>query len=136
VKSNTYEYLPATWAGENTSGLRPFGKNLLVRVDETPKTSGGGVMFTDQMLEQLDAQSVTGCVYAVGPEAFRQFDDGHPWQGDKPAIGERIYFEKFAGTLARGKDGAMYRVMDYRAVAAGYLDPADGTDASIEHKGA
>lgn len=129
------EYVPEFWPGENTSGLRPFGKNLLVRMDVTAKQTSGGIYLVDEMLERMDMASVTGCIYAIGPEAFRQFDDGHPWRGDAPQVGERVYTEKYAGQIARGKDGGLYRIMDYRAIAAGYLTAEDAASAEIGHKG-
>lgn len=127
------DYIVATWGGENTSGLRPYGKNVLVRMDECAQTARG-VMITDERKERMDAMSVTGCVYAVGPEAFRQFDDGLPWQGDKPVVGERVYTEKFAGNVAIGMDGAFYRFMDYRCIAGGYLNAEAATSDAIEHR--
>lgn len=133
IKGQQADYIPATWTGENTSGLRPYGKNVLVRMDECAQQSKG-VWMTDERKERMDAHSVTGCVYAIGPEAFRQFDDGLPWQGDKPVVGERVYTEKYPGAVAIGMDGFFYRIMDYRCIAGGYLDAAAAMSADIDHR--
>ena len=113
------DYIPAFYPGENTSGLKVFGKNVLLAVDEFSPTSAGGIEFLEDYVEKKTAAAETGCIFATGPEAFRQFDDGSKWSGDKPELGDRVYFEKYAGLIAKGMDGRTYRIMDYRAIGAG-----------------
>lgn len=113
------DYTPAQWPGENISGLKPFGKNLLIKVDAFASVNEAGVHFIDEHVEKMTASSTTGCIFAMGAEAFRRYDDGLPWEGDRPEIGDRIYFERHAGQLVVGADGATYRVMDYRCIAGG-----------------
>ncbi len=114
------DYVPVHWAGENTSGLLVYGKNVLVACDRFSQVTAGGVWTPDEHTDKMTAAAETGCIFAIGPEAFRMFDDGTRWSGDCPKQGDRIYFEKYAGQLAMGVDGMVYRVMDYRAIAAGY----------------
>lgn len=122
-------YVVATFEDENTSGLEVFGKNILVLVDECANASSGGILLPDAKIEQMTEASVTGCIYALGGEAFRMFDDGTRWSGDKPEVGDRIYFEKYAGIKCRGVDGGFYRVMDFRAVAAKIMPGAEQVEA-------
>jgi chaperonin GroES len=96
----------------NTSGLIPYGPNVLVKMDECASSSAGGVMLPDDMIERMTEASVTGVVVAMGPEAFRGLSDS-------PQVGQRIYIEKYAGLKARGKDGKLYRVVDEKCVACG-----------------
>lgn len=119
-KGNQAEYIPAQYPGQNTSGLKPFGKNILVRVDECSKRTSGGVQLLDDFVERMTAGSTSGCIFYVGPEAFRTFDDGSPWVGDKPKVGDRICFEKYAGQIQTGVDGFQYRIMDFRNVACSF----------------
>lgn len=114
-------FIPAGWPGRNTSGLLPHGKQILVRMDEAA-ASKNGVLYTDERTERMSMASETGCIYAVGPDAYRLYEDGQKWTGYKPQAGERVFVERHSGTLARGFDGAMYRFMDSRCIAGG-LDP-------------
>ena len=122
IKGLQADFVPAHYAGRNTSGLVVYGKNVLVRMDECSTTTAGGVMLTEDMTEKMSAGAESGCIYFLGPEAFRLFDDGTRWEGPMPAVGDRVYVEKYAGQVARGRDGHLYRIMDYRCVAGG-LDP-------------
>jgi co-chaperonin GroES (HSP10) len=133
IRGAQADYIPAPWSGENTSGLRPYGRNILVRMDECSQTVGS-VMITDDRKERMDAMSVTGCIYAVGPEAFHYFDNGRPWQGDKPLAGERVYVAQYSGVVAMGMDGGFYRFMDYNCLAGGYLDAEAAASAAIVHR--
>ena len=119
---NDVEFVPALWTGENASGMKAFGKNVIIAVDEASEVSSGGVIVgTQGRIEQLTAGSTSGCIVFAGPEAFRHFDDGTAWVGDKPRAGDRVFFEKFAGNLQQGVDGRQYRIMDYRCLSA-FLD--------------
>lgn len=115
------DYIPATWSGENTSGLTVYGIHVLVRMDECSPVTQGGAYLPDDMIERRTAQSETGCIYALGGGAFSHYSNGRPWSDDRPAIGDRVYVERFAGVMARGMDGHVYRIMEYTAVAAGML---------------
>ncbi len=114
------EYEAATYPGENTSGLRPYGKNILIRVDTCSEKTGGGLILTAERVERMTLQATSGCIFYIAPEAFRLFEDGTAWIGDKPKIGDRICFEKYAGQLQFGVDGHPYRIMDYRSLACSF----------------
>lgn len=113
------DYLPVQYPGRNVSGLKPYGKTILVAVDEFATVSAAGVHMIDTHVEKMTASSTSGCIFALGAEAFRLFEDGTVWKGDVPVVGERVYFERYAGQLVMGHDGKTYRLMDYRAIAAG-----------------
>jgi len=100
-------------------------------VDECSAATGGGVLLTDDKVENMTMASETGCIYAMGDEAFNFYDNGKPWIGSKPAVGERIYFERYAGVVMMGRDGRMYRSMDFRQIAAG-LDAGASRETSID----
>jgi co-chaperonin GroES (HSP10) len=129
IQGMSASYVVATYDGQNTSGLEVYGKNVLVLVDECAVASSGGILLTDSKVEQMTEASVTGCIFALGPEAFRMFDDGTYWDGAKPEVGDRIYFEKYAGIKCRGLDGGFFRVMDFRTVAAKILPGAEMVEA-------
>ncbi len=120
LKGLQADYLEATWPGENTSGLKALGDYVLVRMDACSTATSGGIELPEDIVERMNEAAESGCLYHVGDGAFTRYDDGRPWTGSKPEAGERIYVEKYAGIKARGKDGAMYRIMGYRNVAACY----------------
>ena len=84
------------------SGFRPHGKNVLIRCDECSPKTMGGLALTDDRIERMTAASETGCIFAIGPDALRLHEDGQKWDGFKPQVAERVFFERHAGTMCRG----------------------------------
>lgn len=119
LKGLQADYIPSHYPGSNVSGLVTYGYNCLVRVDECSPKSPGGVELPPELVDRMTEAAETGVIYFIGDNAFRVYADGALWAGIRPAVGDRIYFEKFAGNLARGRDGHIYRIMDYRNIAAG-----------------
>lgn len=115
IKGMQADYTTAAWPGENTSGLIPYGPNVLVCMDACSSTSAGGVMLPDDIIERMSEASVTGCIFAMGETAFR----GEEF---RPGIGQRIYIDKYSGIKARGLDGSFYRIVDEKCIACGIID--------------
>lgn len=114
------DYVSATWPGKNESGLKPFGKYVLVRMDEFASKHAGVIDLPEQYVEKMNFQSETGCIYAIGPSAFKVHPDGSLWKAeDRPTPGLRVYVERYAGHLAKGVDGHLYRFMDHSCIAGG-----------------
>ncbi len=120
VRSLHAEFIPAPWDGVDTSGIRVVGKCVLVLVDECAPVSSGGIHFTPDAIEKLSAGCETGCLVAVSPGAFLLNEDMTPWAGVRPKPGDRVYIEKYAGKMVRGKDERKYRLMDYGCIGAIY----------------
>ena len=118
IKGMQATYIASKWEGESRAGLTVHGKNVLVLTDECSPKTAGGVELPPDLIDRMNEASVTGVVCGVGADAFRRFDDGALWVGPKPELGDRIVFEKYAGVLVRGADERMYRILDFRAVAA------------------
>ena len=119
LKGSQADFIPVYWPGINTSGLVPFGRHVLIRMDECSTTTTGGIILTDDKIDSMTAASETGCIFAIGPAAFRRFDDGSIWTGDRPAEGDRVYVERYAGCVAKGRDGGLYRMMDANCIYGG-----------------
>ena len=115
IKGVQAEYIPVTAEGARP-GMTPFGKHLVVKVDPCSPRSGGLIELPPDFVEKMTAASETGCIVAVGQEAFMYYEDGTRWTGDKPKVGDRIGFARYSGELQRGADGEMYRVMSYTCV--------------------
>lgn len=119
IKGNQADYEPASWPGHNDSGLIPFGDYVIVKMDQCSGKTKGGVSLPDELIERMNEAAESGCVYEAADGAFTRYDDGRPWTGAKPEPGDRVCIEKYAGIKQRGPDGAMYRIMGYRSIAAG-----------------
>ena len=70
----------------------PVGHRLLIEQDEIKETTAGGliVVTPDQKKREQQAQ-VRGTVLAVGPDAWKEFNE--PWC----KAGDRILFQRHAG---------------------------------------
>ena len=112
------QFEAASYPGSNDSGLQPYGENVLVKMDACAVVRSSGLVLTDEIVDRQNEASVTGCIYAMGPDAF-------PGDQHAPAVGQRIYIEKYAGVKAVGIDGALYRVIPYIAIACGIMDDAE-----------
>lgn len=117
LKGLQAEYIEAEYDGD--PGLTVYGRNVLVKSDACAPQTTGGVHVIDDQVERMTLASETGVICGVGPDAFRHLSDGTPWESARPEVGERIYFERYAGILARGGNGEVYRIMDCNCIAAG-----------------
>jgi co-chaperonin GroES (HSP10) len=107
------EYVPSTWGGQNTSGMRPIGDRVLVLPDLPPEKTSGGVYITEQQRDRDAHAAESGILVAAGESAWKLSFDGV-----KPELGQRVWFERYAGSLQHGKDGEVYRLMDDRCIGA------------------
>jgi chaperonin GroES len=132
IKGIQAEYVPAKWSGQNTSGVRVVGKTVLVLMDKcSPKTTGG-VDLPDDLIERMSMAAESGVLVACADGAFLLNEDMTAWSGAKPAPGDRVYVEKYAGKVVRGRDGEMYRIMDYGSIGATY-EPEEKTPDGEYH---
>ncbi len=120
VKNLQAEFYPAAWNGVDASGIRVVGKAILVLMDECAEVTSGGIHIPSEAIEKFNAGCETGRLVATSPGAFRVYEDMTPWTGTAPKPGDRVYIEKYAGKLVKGKDGRTYRLMDYQSVGAVY----------------
>ena len=111
IKGFQAEYEPAVYPGKNTSGLIPFGPNVLVKMDASSNVSSGGIIMVDERVDRMNEASITGVVFEVGPMAFRHDENA-------PTPGDRVYIEKYAGIKAIGMDGELYRLIDEKQIGA------------------
>lgn len=120
IKGTQAEYIPAQWTGKDTSGVRVVGKCVLVLTDHASSITTGGVHLTEELVERQSMAAESGVLVAVSSGAFLLNEDMTPWTGDKPKPGDRVYIEKYAGKQIKGRDGKMYRIMDYSSIGATY----------------
>ena len=73
--------------------LVPAGFRVLVLPDQLEEMSKGGIILA-RLEERLHRQAQqTGVVVAIGPTAWKGFDEGEPWAKE----GDRVVYSKFGG---------------------------------------
>lgn len=84
--------------------LKATGHYVLVEPKEVHEETVGGIILARETVESDMAHTVEGTLYDVGPNAWKGFDDGHPWA----KVGEHVIYAKFAGKrvtdVATGKE--------------------------------
>lgn len=120
VKTRLAEYVPAEFSGKNESGIHPVGDRVLVLPDQASKTSSGLIHFTDEQISRNAEAAETGVIVEIGQEAFIwNSDRTRKWESkDKPKVGTRVAFDRYAGGFYHGKDSQMYRLMDDKCIGA------------------
>ena len=119
IKGLQAEYTPAKWTGRDESGIIAIGPHVVVMCDECAEIIGS-IHVPIGYVDRMNLASEQGVIAQVAQGAFRIYEDGHAWTDYRPAPGDRVYFEKYAGRQVRGKDNKVYRLMDYRCIGAVY----------------
>ena len=103
-------------------------------MDEAASMTSGGVSLPETLIERQSMAAESGVLVAVAAGAFLLNEDMTPWTGEKPKPGDRVYVEKYAGKLVKGRDGKTYRLMDYGCIGATY-EPEEGAESGEPYKG-
>lgn len=92
---------------ENTSGLKPLGRAVLVKPYATQEVTSSGIILARETVkkDQLAEQKAT--IVEVGESAW------HNEPNPRAYVGDKILFSKWAGYQAVGpNDGEIYRVVN------------------------
>jgi len=75
----------------------PCGHRVLVRPDKVEeRTRGGSGLFIPAQSRDREQYAMTfGAILAVGPTAWKAFDDGKPWA----KVGDRVSYAKYGGFI-------------------------------------
>jgi chaperonin GroES len=87
--------------------INPAGHRVLVRVKKLEENTTGGLYLPQQAQEMEQHAMEEGEVVAIGPQAWKAFDDGTPWA----KIGDTVTFARYAGLMKDGDGGQKYRIM-------------------------
>lgn len=100
-------------SAENGSGILPMQFKLVVKVEKVEEKTSGGIFVPEQAQDRRQFEITRGVVVAVGPAAFSD-DRQYPTDAKRPEVGDRIWFDKHAGTQVKGKRDHMilYRVIE------------------------
>lgn len=99
---------------ENTSGLHPTGRTVLVLLDEVP-TSYGSVALAEETINKDRLAQIRATLVEVGPIAWQkdkaQFSP-EQMASLKVPVGTRVIIRRYAGELVTGFDGVSYRIVN------------------------
>jgi len=92
--------------------MYPLEYKVLVRPDKAETESGGGIVFTTEVVDKEQNAQVKGVLIACGPIAFEGWDT-------QPIPGANVLFAKYAGIYVISEaDGENYRLMNDKDIVA------------------
>lgn len=117
LKQGDVDFIPQMYLGANFSGWSAVGDRVLVCSDAASSKSKGGVELTQDYTFRHTQAAITGVIIECGDEAFKwNGDRTRPFEGLKPKPGDRVIFERYAGSPIVGDDGKLYRLMDDKCI--------------------
>jgi co-chaperonin GroES (HSP10) len=98
----------------NTSGIKPWEYKVLVRPDIVSETSKGGIHYSEQVRQQMQNAMCKGTIVAVSRLAFNYDADMKTVipPDERPTVGMRVIFAKYAGGEVIGDDHVTYRMLN------------------------
>lgn len=95
----------------NQSGIQPVEYKVLIKPEVVEEKTAGGIILAQNTKDKDQMAQVKGILVAVGANAFED------WK-DEIAIGDKVYFSKYAGFVIEGEDGEEYRLANDKDIAA------------------
>lgn len=102
---------------KNTSGIAPTEYKVLIEPVAVEEKTKGGIFLPDEHKDRAQFAQMEGTLVALAPLAFT-YDKWEGIEDQKPKVGDRVLFAKFAGFSYKGKDGKDYRVVNDKDVSA------------------
>lgn len=109
VQLPSKQQMLAAWEEVKAKGAesipRARGWRMLVMMPALPEKTAGGVILTDNYVQQEEIACPVGLVVDMGPLCYsdrRKFSDGQPWC----EIGDVVVFRSYSGTrlVIHGKE--------------------------------
>jgi len=76
--------------------IKPCSYHVLVRPDNVAERQGT-IYLPSASVQREQMAQVIGTIVAVGPTAWKGFDDGEPWA----SVGDRVSYAKYGGVLMK-----------------------------------
>lgn len=71
--------------------ITPLGHHVLLEIAPLEETSKGGIIIPES--RERDFSRCLGTIVAIGPNAWKAFDDGLPWA----EVGDQVLYRKHSG---------------------------------------
>jgi chaperonin GroES len=97
----------------NTSGIYPVEYKVLVKPEEVEAKSAGGLFIPDSVKDKEKFARERGTLVAIGAIAFSDPD----WL-DYPRVGDKVLYDRYAGSAVKGVDGVDYRLINDKEIGA------------------
>lgn len=114
---------------QNTSGLEPSGRAVLVKMYE-PEKKKGLIEIPELVKERSSVMEQRAEVIAIGAQAWE--DEGPLWKRffglrtKRAEAGDKVIVTKFAGYVTRGTaDNELYRLVNDRDIFCKITDEKD-----------
>ena len=102
----------------NASGINPTEYKVLISPIKVDEKTKGGIILPDEHKDREQFAQMQGILVAVSPLAFTYADQDSWGEAPNPKPGDKVLFAKFAGAAVKGKDGADYRLVNDKDIAA------------------
>ena len=111
----------------NTSGVKPWEYKVLIRPDVAPEHSKGGVHYSQQVRSQMQMGICKGTIVDMSRLAFNYDADMTTVipESERPQIGMRVLFAKYAGGEIEGDDRVTYRMMNDKDILGQVVSEPD-----------
>jgi co-chaperonin GroES (HSP10) len=122
-------FVAGAFDGKNRSGYQPIGDSVCVMVDTVDGKLGtkGLITMTPGAIEMQNQGATSGVIVEVGPDAFVwSADRKRPFGDDRPKVGDRVFFVRYAGEATLGVDQKMYRIMSDNSIVAIFKEKSNG----------
>lgn len=96
---------------KNESKIRPVEYKVLIEPEIVEEKTTGGIILTPTTKDREQMAQVRGLLIAIGGNAFEDWEN-------KPKIGDKVYFGKYAGYIVKGNDGKEYRLCNDKDICA------------------
>ena len=97
---------------ENISGIHPVEYRVLIKPDTLEEKSEGGIYIPDNAMERMQHAQDIGTLVEASDQAFSD------WKGRKPKPGDKVIFNKYAGSEIRMKNKGDYRLCNDKDILA------------------
>ena len=77
--------------------IKPCSYHVLVRPDVVEEKTPSGIVIPRGTQDREQSAQVVGTIVAIGPSAWKAFDDGEKWA----EVGDRVTYARYGGFLIR-----------------------------------
>lgn len=96
---------------KNSHKIKPVEYKVLIEPDNIEEKTAGGIILASVVKEKEQMAQVKGVLIDIGGNAFEEWNE-------KPKIGDKVYFGKYAGYIIKGNDGKEYRLCNDKDICA------------------
>jgi chaperonin GroES len=102
----------------NTSGIFPTEYKVLIEPVEIAAKTKGGIILPEEHKDREQFAQMQGTLVAVSKLAFTYASNDEWAPADRPKVGDKVLYAKYAGAKVTGMDGKDYRIVNDKDIAA------------------